>query len=180
MKVSAASVLDLLRRRPCWTEDVAHGLGLSRLEAVRLLEMLTSHGRFTVVVRGAPVLNDATLADARRAELDDFCEVISNGSDAPGTLVTDCSEEFRGRFEEADLIIAKGQGNYESLAGADKNIFFLFTIKCPVVSRALGAPVGSLMLRHQQPARAGPPAIGRQTTSAKPHKLKGATTHSNL
>jgi hypothetical protein len=59
--------------------------------------------RVTVAVRGAPVLNDATLADARAVELDKIVEVIDNGSDAPGTILADCSEEFQRRFEEADL-----------------------------------------------------------------------------
>lgn len=108
-------------------------------------------GKFTVAVRGAPVLNDATLADAHTAGLDEFCDIVSNGSDAPGTVLDDCSLDFQKRFASADLVIAKGQGNYESLAGEDKRIFFLFTIKCAVVSAALGQPVGSLVI-HEQPA----------------------------
>jgi hypothetical protein len=71
-------------------------------------------GNLTLAVRGVPVLNDATLADAHWAGLDDMVEVISNGSDAPGTLLEDCSPKFRVRFAAADLVIAKGQGNYES------------------------------------------------------------------
>jgi hypothetical protein len=109
-------------------------------------------GNYTVVVRGSPVLNDATLADAEQAGLPDFCEVITNGSDAPGTLLADCSAQFHERFAAADLIIAKGQGNYESLAGVDKEIFFLLKIKCDVLSRHLGWPRGSLVLHHQRPA----------------------------
>ncbi len=109
-------------------------------------------GNFTVAVRGSPVLNDVTLADAEQAGLTDFCEVIPNGSDAPGTVLADCSAMFRERFAAADLIIAKGQGNYESLAGVDKEIFFLLKIKCDVLSRDLGCPRGSLVLHHQRPA----------------------------
>jgi uncharacterized protein with ATP-grasp and redox domains len=106
-------------------------------------------GSFTVVVRGRPVLNDATLADAQWAGLTELGDVMDNGSDAPGTLLEDCSPEFRQRFESADLIIAKGQGNYETLAGSPRPIFFLLKIKCAVISRALGSPLGSLVL-HQQ------------------------------
>lgn len=106
-------------------------------------------GSFTVVVRGRPVLNDATLADAQWAGLTELGDVMDNGSDAPGTLLEDCSSEFRQRFESADLIIAKGQGNYETLAGSSRPIFFLLKIKCAVISRALGWPLGSLVL-HQQ------------------------------
>ncbi len=106
-------------------------------------------GRCAVVVRGSAVLNDATLADAAEAGLTDLCEVLTNGSDAPGTLLEDCSPEFRRRFAEADVILAKGQGNYESLADASRSLFFLLKVKCAVLSRALGCPRGSLVLRHQ-------------------------------
>jgi uncharacterized protein with ATP-grasp and redox domains len=108
-------------------------------------------GKFVVAVRGSPVLNDATVADAEQAGLPDYCEIISNGSDAPGTIVGDCSPEFRESFNAADLVIAKGQGNYESLAGTDKHIFFLLKIKCDVLSQDLGWPLGSLVLHHQRP-----------------------------
>ena len=106
-------------------------------------------GNFTLVLRGGPVLNDATLADARQAGLGEFCELATNGSDAPGTLLEDCSPEFRARFEAADLVISKGQGNYESLVGADKHVFFLLKVKCPVLADSLQCPRGSLVLRHQ-------------------------------
>jgi hypothetical protein len=106
-------------------------------------------GRFALVVRGSPVLNDATLADADAAGLSDLCEVISNGSDAPGTILDDCSPAFRNRFEAADLVIAKGQGNFESLTGFGKATYFLLKVKCPVLSRALDCPVGSLVLHHR-------------------------------
>ncbi len=110
-------------------------------------------GNIVVAVRGSPVLNDATLVDAEQAGLLEFCDVISNGSDAPGTLLADCSLEFRERFAAADLVIAKGQGNYECLAGTDKQVFFLLKIKCRVLSQNLGWPIGSLVLHHQRATR---------------------------
>jgi hypothetical protein len=121
-------------------------------------------GQFVVAVRGSPVLNDATVADAEQAGLPDYCSVISNGSDAPGTLLEDCSPAFREQFAAADLIIAKGQGNYESLAGTDKHIFFLLKIKCEVLSQDLRWPLGSLVLHHQRPA-----SFGKSVLSAEPH-----------
>jgi uncharacterized protein with ATP-grasp and redox domains len=103
----------------------------------------------TVAVRGYPVLNDATLAEAEQAGLPGFCKIISNGSDAPGTLLEDCSPEFRACFDAADLIIAKGQGNYESLMDThDSRIFFLLKVKCPVLAKPMGCPCGSLLLRN--------------------------------
>jgi len=97
----------------------------------------------TVAVRGAPAINDALLADAHTAGLDKLVEIIDNGSDAPGTVLIDCSQEFKRRFAEADLIIAKGQGNYETLSDEQCNIFFLFKVKCPVIANHIGQPVGT-------------------------------------
>jgi uncharacterized protein with ATP-grasp and redox domains len=111
-------------------------------------------GSFTVAVRGRPVLNDATMTDAFATGLADMADVISNGSDAPGTILDNCSPEFRSLFAAADLIIAKGQGNYETLVGANKPIFFLLKIKCEVLSRMLGWPCGSLVLHQLQRAAA--------------------------
>lgn len=112
-----------------------------------LLERLPLE-RVVVVVRGGPVINDATLADARVAGLLELVEVIDNGSDAPGTIVDDCSAAFRRRFDAADLIIAKGQGNFETLSDVQKDIFFAFMVKCPVIAREVGCNVGSLILRR--------------------------------
>ena len=94
-------------------------------------------------VKGGPALNDATRRDALAAGI--TCEIIDNGSDAPGTILGDCSAAFRRRFEQAPLIIAKGQGNYESLSGMDAPIFFLLQAKCPVIATDLGVDVGSII-----------------------------------
>jgi hypothetical protein len=94
--------------------------------------------RVTVAVRGGPVINDATMDDACAAGLHEIVRVIDNGSDAPGTILDDCSLEFQRHFNEADLIIAKGQGNYETLSEESANIFFLFRIKCSVVASHTG------------------------------------------
>ncbi|MGB2807628.1 MAG: ARMT1-like domain-containing protein [Sedimentisphaerales bacterium] len=103
--------------------------------------------KITVVVKGSPVINDATMEDANLAGLTRVVEVIDNGSDGPGTILETCSKNFRNRFEDADLIIAKGQGNYETLSDIDKNIFFLLKAKCPVIARDLGCQVGKMILR---------------------------------
>jgi hypothetical protein len=104
--------------------------------------------RVTVAVRGRPVINDATIDDAQAAGLTDLVEVVANGSDAPGTILADCSEGFRRRFERADVVVAKGQGNYETLSGAGRDIFFLLMVKCPVIAAHLGCEAGTLVLRR--------------------------------
>ena len=79
----------------------------------------------TFVVKAGPIINDATMEDAKMTGLTDMVSVIDNGSDAPGTILESCSEAFRRRFNKASLVIAKGQGNYETLSDVDKDIFFV-------------------------------------------------------
>ena len=116
-----------------------------------LIEQLPAE-KITVFMRGSPVLNDATVADAEAAGLPAITPVLDNGSDAPGTILEDCSDGFRGWFARADLVIAKGQGNYETLSDVDKDIYFLFTVKCPLVAERVGEPVGSLVVKSPRPA----------------------------
>lgn len=112
----------------------------------RLLIEQMPREKVTYVVRGGPILNDALMADAKIVGLTDLVEVIDNGSDAPGTILETCSEAFRRRFTRADLIIAKGQGNFESLSDADPRIFFLLRPKCVVLARHLGCELGRLLV----------------------------------
>lgn len=114
-----------------------------------LLETLQDRGKnVTAVVKGAPVINDATRADAAAAGLaDSAMRVIDNGNDGIGTLLELCSEEFMSAYRSADLIISKGQANYETLAGErDKRTFFLFKVKCPVVAQGLEREDGDIVL----------------------------------
>jgi len=104
--------------------------------------------RVTAAVRGKPILNDATLADAVATGLDTIVPVIENGSDAPGTLLDDCSAAFKKHFEAADMIIAKGQGNFESLSDQPFPIFFLFQAKCPVIAEHAGVPLKAHVLKR--------------------------------
>jgi len=116
----------------------------------RLLIKQLPHERVTVAVKGRPVINDATIEDAQALGLTDMVEVIDNGDDAPATILESCSEHFRIRFYEADLIIAKGQGNYETLSAVKRNIFFMLKAKCPVIARDLGCEVGKMILGRSQ------------------------------
>ncbi len=111
-----------------------------------LIEQLDPQ-RITLAVRGAPVLNDATIADAEVAGLSALVKVIDNGSDAPGTLLDDCRRIFLECFHRADLILSKGQGNFESLSDTPRrNIFYLFKAKCTVIAAHIGQPQGTHML----------------------------------
>lgn len=118
-----------------------------------LIEQLPME-KITVVVRGFPILNDATLSDAREIGLTEIVNVIDNGSDAPGTILSDCSENFVNRFEQADLVISKGQGNYETLSEVEKNIFFVLKAKCPVIARHIGGQTGDMIFKNARNMKA--------------------------
>ncbi len=88
-----------------------------------------------VIVRGAPVLNDATYIDAKAVGLTEIASVIPNGTDVPGTPLDQVNETALTWIESADLCIAKGQGNFETLRGCGKNVFYLFLCKCELFVR---------------------------------------------
>lgn len=102
----------------------------------------------TFVVRGRPIINDATIEDAAFAGLDRFAQVISNGSDAPATVLSECTPAMVAAYRAADLVIVKGQGNYESLSEETGPLFFLLKVKCPVLARDLGAHMGDTILKR--------------------------------
>lgn len=113
-----------------------------------LVETLISLGKdVIVIVKGAPVINDATIEDAIEAGLVHVCKVIDNGSDAVGTILQWTSLEFQKIFKDTQLVVSKGQGNFETLFGTRENMFFLFQSKCHVVSQELGFPIGSMILK---------------------------------
>ena len=101
------------------------------------------------VVRGAPIINDATVEDANFVMMEEVAKVVSNGFDAPATILSKSLPIIPKLFSQADMIISKGQGNYEALSDEEKNIFFLLKVKCPIVSRDLGVVEGSGILKSQ-------------------------------
>ena len=118
----------------------------------RVLVELLDPRRVTVVVRGQPVLNDAIRADAEAAGLTDLVEILDNGSDAPGTMLEDCTEELRSRFLEAGMVIAKGQGNYETVSDRPRPVWFVLMAKCEVIAQHIGCEPGSFVLRRRPSA----------------------------
>jgi len=98
------------------------------------------------VVRERPIINDAVYQDALDAGLDKVAEIASSGTDAPGTILNLCSKEFLKLFQSADLIISKGQGNYEGLSEENRPVFFLLKAKCSVIGRDVGVSQGSIVL----------------------------------
>lgn len=118
-----------------------------------LIETLTENGiidkeKVVAATRGYPIINDATFEDARETGLTDVVHVIGNGDYTPGTLLETSSEEFREVYRKADVVISKGQGNFETLEHKkDKNIYFLLIAKCEVIAKKIQVDVGSFICK---------------------------------
>ncbi len=97
---------------------------------IKVLKELYPKLQVSVLVRGEPVLNDATAEDAKLIGLDRVAAVIPSGTSVPGTQYGQISREARDCMDRADLCLAKGQGNFESLRECGKNIYYLFLCKC--------------------------------------------------
>lgn len=113
-----------------------------------LIELLVNdyHKNVIYVVKGKPALNDALVDDAISCGINNFANIISCGADCPGVVLKYCSPEFIRLFEEAEMIISKGQGNYEALSGENKPLFFLLIAKCSVIARHVGCNIGDFIL----------------------------------
>ncbi len=92
----------------------------------------------TALVRGRPVLNDVTEADAKQVGLDRYCRILGNGSGIAGTYFPSVSDEAKELLTSADLIVAKGQGNFETMLGCGLNVYYVFLCKCEWFERRFG------------------------------------------
>jgi len=104
------------------------------------------HKKVIYAVKEKPIINDALIEDAYACGIQKIARVISSGSDAPGTILDICSEEFLKIYNQAELIISKGQGNFEALNDQARPIFFLFKVKCPVLAQEIDCKLGSIVL----------------------------------
>ena len=105
-------------------------------------------------VRDIPVINDITHTEAQIIGIDRYAEILSSGVKAPGTVIDKVSDQFREIFDSSDIVISKGQGNYEALSGAERDIFFLLIAKCPVIARDIGTDTGTPLLLFKKAERA--------------------------
>lgn len=99
-----------------------------------------------VIVKGAPVLNDATLEDAGQVGLQSVVKVSHNGSGLAGTCLNRISDEAKTKIEDADIIIAKGQANFETLRHCGKNVYYIFMCKCKLFAERFNLPTLSGMM----------------------------------
>ena len=96
--------------------------------------------QISVLVRGEEVLNDATCEDARYVGLDSIAEIISNGSSMAGTVYEMLPDDAKAAMDHADVILAKGQGNYETLSGQGRHIFYSLLCKCDLFTNRFKVP----------------------------------------
>ena len=108
--------------------------------------------QITSVVRGAEVLNDVTMEDAREVGLQEEASVITDGDDVAGTCLTRVSEECREALRNADVILSKGQGNFETLRGCGLNVYYLFLCKCDLFCNRFHVPAYTGMVMHEREA----------------------------
>jgi len=127
---------------------IGDNVGETVFDCILLEEIKRADPKKEIVyaVREKPIINDALKEDAVKAGIDNFAEIISSGSEVPGTIISLCSKPFIDIFKKADLVISKGQGNYETLSDEKRPIFFLFMAKCPVIARDVNCEVGEIIL----------------------------------
>jgi damage-control phosphatase, subfamily I len=113
-----------------------------------------NHPNLYFVTRGGNIINDITIEDAEKTGMTKVAKVIDNGYDAPSTLLNHCSEEFKKLFDEADIVISKGQGNLEGLINhREKKIFFLLMVKCDIIAEIIGAPKKNSVVYYNQDSK---------------------------
>lgn len=114
-----------------------------------LIEHLAGYA-ITYAVREEPVINDATLQDAYDSGLCDCADIITTGCGAPGAILNECGAEFLSVFNRADIVISKGQGNFEALSDCRRPVFFLLKAKCAMIARRLGVNLNSYVFKYHR------------------------------
>jgi uncharacterized protein with ATP-grasp and redox domains len=112
------------------------------------IERLVQDHEVVFVVKRGPIINDATKEDTALVGMDKIVKVIDTGSDGIGVKWDSVSDEFREYYRNADIIISKGQGNFETMYGKKGDIFFLLRAKCESVARELGVKMGDIVLKR--------------------------------
>ena len=117
-------------------------------------ELVKREKDITYVVKANPIINDVLVEDAKFAGIDKLATIIEGDAgqkrSAPGMVLSYVSKEFQDSLRTADMVISKGQGNYESLSDIDREVFFLLMVKCPLVARDMGTEMAQLVLKVKQ------------------------------
>ena len=132
---------------------IADNCGEIVLDKLLLEQLKLRFGQLTlqVLVRGDDVLNDVTMEDAVYTGIDRIAQVFSNGKAVAGTVYEMMPEDARHALDNADVILAKGQGNYESLSGQGRHLFYAFLCKCDYFTSQFSVPLLTGMLIEENP-----------------------------
>ena len=106
--------------------------------------------RITYAVRSEPIINDATMQDAVDSGLNECAEIITTGCGAPGAILSQCGTNFLSVFDKADIVISKGQGNFEALSDCSRPLFFLLKAKCPMIAEKLNVDLNDYVFKYQR------------------------------
>ena len=118
-------------------------------DKVLVEQLISLQKRVIAVVRGGPIINDVTMCEAKECGMTELVEVIDTGAALPGIVFDQCNDRFIEEFKKADIVISKGQGNYETLESYnDSKVYFLFKVKCPIVAEHSGCALGSVVLKN--------------------------------
>lgn len=117
---------------------------------IRVIKQIYPQISVTSVVRGAPIINDVTLKDAKEVNLSGFSTVIDNGTDIPGTYLKEINPQTLEALETSDVIISKGLGNLETLYGEGFEIFYSFTCKCGHIATRFNSPLWSAAFVYEE------------------------------
>lgn len=126
---------------------IGDNAGETVFDTVLLEQLFLQHLYYGV--RGEAVINDATVEDAKASKIDQYAQIISSGCDTPGLILEKCSNDFLDIFYKADIVISKGQGNYETLSDCDRDIFFLLKAKCPLISNLLEVKINEYIFKYR-------------------------------
>lgn len=113
----------------------------------KLLIEETANKNVIYAVREIPIINDSTYEDAVNSGLEEVATIISSGVKAPGTILSQCNKKFSELFKTADLVISKGQGNYEGLSDVKRPLFFLLKAKCEVIAKDLKVKKNDIIIK---------------------------------
>jgi len=138
-------------------KDIGHGRKVLYLgdnageivfDTLLVKEILKSGAEVVFTVKSGPIINDATMADAEAVGMTELAPVMETGAADIGVDFNNISDEFRAAFESADVIVAKGHGNFETCNDRTENIYFLLKAKCVMVADELGVGLGDIVFRH--------------------------------
>lgn len=112
-----------------------------------LAKYLKKNHKVIYAVRDKPIINDATIDDAMKTGIQEYAKIISTGSKMPGAVISSCSIEFKKIFESADIVISKGQGNFEALSNEKRDIYFLLKAKCHKIANRLNVDINEYVFK---------------------------------